>query len=350
MVPQQSSLLSPSGSSSSGPSSPESEGNVDIFHSNLKISEDIVQTNWKANNGHIKRPMNAFMVWSQIQRRKIMENAPDMHNAEISKRLGKKWKTLDEEEKQPFIEEAERLRLLHMHNYPEYKYRPRKKVTKPATKTTTEKPNGHVVSKGRVTKPKLKANKPVQSQHSKDRVPKLRLTIDKKFRDSIRASKAVELAPNQLTPPAEVPSPCGSHPDSPMENTSMYDDYNCTVKPIYSQQQQTTTTHRIQQLEPIPSMLSVSNTTLHHLQQQQQQQHISLVDNNQNFTSLEYPFAADWPALDLGSMLTNLGDLSDELSPLDSCDSGSTHFEFPDYTTPEVSDLINVDWLDSSLL
>ncbi|XP_033109592.1 transcription factor Sox-11-like [Anneissia japonica] len=345
MVPQ-SSLLSPSGSSSSGPSSPESEGgNVDIFHSNLKISEDIVQTNWKANNGHIKRPMNAFMVWSQIQRRKIMENAPDMHNAEISKRLGKKWKTLDEEEKQPFIEEAERLRLLHMHNYPEYKYRPRKKVTKPSAKSNTEKSNGQVVSKGRVTKPKLKANKPVQSQQSKDRVPKLRLTIDKKFRDSIRASKAVELAPNQLTPPAEVPSPSGSNPDSPMENTSMYDDYTCAKPTIYHQQ----TTHRIQQLEPIPTVPTVSNTAMHHLQQQQQQQqHISL-DNNQNFTSLEYPFAADWPALDLGSMLTNLGDLSDELSPLDSCDSGSTHFEFPDYTTPEVSDLIGVDWLDSGL-
>ena len=57
--------------------------------------------------------MNAFMVWSQLERRKIVENNPDKHNAEISKELGRRWKLLDEEARQPYIDEAERLRLLH---------------------------------------------------------------------------------------------------------------------------------------------------------------------------------------------------------------------------------------------
>lgn len=93
----------------------------------------------KHSPGHVKRPMNPFMVWSQIERRKICQKTPDMHNAEISKYLGTKWKSLSQEDKQPFIEEAERLRQFHSKEYPDYKYRPKKKQQKspkPATSPT----------------------------------------------------------------------------------------------------------------------------------------------------------------------------------------------------------------------
>uniref|UniRef100_G3UA95 SRY-box transcription factor 4 n=1 Tax=Loxodonta africana TaxID=9785 RepID=G3UA95_LOXAF len=110
----------------------------------------------KTPSGHIKRPMNAFMVWSQIERRKIMEQSPDMHNAEISKRLGKRWKLLKDSDKIPFIREAERLRLKHMADYPDYKYRPRKKNSKPALKKSCGSKAGGMRRRRRVDRGDLR--------------------------------------------------------------------------------------------------------------------------------------------------------------------------------------------------
>ena len=79
------------------------------------------------DGGEVKRPMNSFLLWAKVMRKKYAKENPTMHNAEISKLLGKVWNSMTTNEKRPYVERAEKLRVIHMRDHPNYRYAPRKK-------------------------------------------------------------------------------------------------------------------------------------------------------------------------------------------------------------------------------
>lgn len=93
---------------------------------------------------HIKRPLNAFMVFSQQERAKL--SGLYRNNSETSQEIGKRWRELSDEDKAPFYQTAKLLKEQHekvsgncknakilskfLQKYPGYKYQPKQKKGK----------------------------------------------------------------------------------------------------------------------------------------------------------------------------------------------------------------------------
>lgn len=97
------------------------------FGFNYKTHAQMMTSFQDEEEDEVKRPMNSFLLWAKIMRKKYASKNPNMHNAEISKLLGKIWNSMTTKDKRPYVEQAEKLRVLHMRTYPNYRYAPKKR-------------------------------------------------------------------------------------------------------------------------------------------------------------------------------------------------------------------------------
>ena len=61
-----------------------------------------------------KKAKNAFMLFTAANREQVKADNPDIKPTDISKKMGEMWAELSDEDKEPYVEEAEKLKAEYL--------------------------------------------------------------------------------------------------------------------------------------------------------------------------------------------------------------------------------------------
>nr|XP_026689798.1 transcription factor protein isoform X2 [Ciona intestinalis] len=98
--------------------------------------EEKIKEEKLAKRNKIKRPMNAFMVWARQKRTIYAKNNPGLNNADISVRLGERWNSMTAAQKQPYYDQADKIKADHKKEHPDWTYQPKPKRRRMGQGTT----------------------------------------------------------------------------------------------------------------------------------------------------------------------------------------------------------------------
>ncbi|CAH1765621.1 15300_t:CDS:2, partial [Entrophospora sp. SA101] len=92
------------------------------------------------------RPPNAFILYRREKQSEVTAKNDKLTNADVSKVISKMWWKESEQERFRWEKTADRMKLLHMQEYPDYVYKPKKSINKKRKKIIHQKINNNAES------------------------------------------------------------------------------------------------------------------------------------------------------------------------------------------------------------
>ncbi|XP_053680686.1 protein pangolin, isoforms A/H/I/S-like [Anopheles nili] len=107
-----------SGSGTAGSSSKKKCASERAHHQQQQQQQAHQQNQQQPNRPHIKKPLNAFMLYMKEMRAKVVAECTLKESAAINQILGRKWHSLSRDEQSVYYDKARQERQLHMEMYP----------------------------------------------------------------------------------------------------------------------------------------------------------------------------------------------------------------------------------------